>query len=78
MIPIEVKLGDSPRPGRGMIECMKDLSLHRGIVMHGGADSYPLSKSIEAVSCTLLARPKDLLKALRQPRAQDGLESAGS
>lgn len=65
-IPIEVKLGDSPRPGRGMIECMKDLALDRGIVMHGGADSYPLSPSIDALSCTLLARPKDLLKALQR------------
>jgi hypothetical protein len=45
------------------------LSLDRGIVMHGGADSFPLSKSIDALSCTLLARPDELLKALRRPLA---------
>jgi predicted AAA+ superfamily ATPase len=29
VVPIEVKLGGPPRPGRGLVECMKDRSRSR-------------------------------------------------
>lgn len=47
---IEIKMGDSPESSRGLTECMNDLGLERGFVVHGGRASYPLNDRVHAVS----------------------------
>jgi hypothetical protein len=67
IVPIEVKLGGEPRVTRGLVECMKDLRLPRGFVVHGGPASYPLSKVIWALSIRLIEKPFLLRDALLRP-----------
>jgi hypothetical protein len=64
MVPFEVKLGSAPTVTRGLTECMKDLDLERGFVLHGGDASYPLSPRIRAVPATLLGDAKGFVRAV--------------
>jgi hypothetical protein len=68
LVPIEVKLGAAPRASRGLVECMKDLKVSTGFILHGGKDSYPLGGSLWALSAELLAEPRALRDALLRPR----------
>lgn len=61
--PMEIKLG-APSIGRGLVECMKDLSLDRGLVWHGGEGSYPLGRGVWALPVSMLANPHALGDAL--------------
>lgn len=72
VIPIEIKLGGEARTGRGLIECVKDLGLKSGFVMHGGADSYPLGRGFWALSIELLAEPETLRDILLDPEQRVG------
>ncbi len=67
LYPIEFKLGTPGRGERGLIECMKDLDLARGFVLHSGRDLYPLGRRIWALPARLFGDPKSLLRALRRP-----------
>jgi predicted AAA+ superfamily ATPase len=67
LVPVEIKMGGEPAITRGLIECMKDLKVTRGFVMHGGPDSYPLGKNVWAVSAGLLAHEHELGAGLLDP-----------
>jgi hypothetical protein len=68
LLPIEVKLSGAPVPGRGLLECMEDLSLPTGFVIHGGAAAFPLGRQVFALPASLLSQPTRLLQALITPR----------
>lgn len=67
LLPIEVKLSSAPAVGRGLLECMKDLSLSAGFVVHGGDAAFPLGHRVFALPASILASPERLLEALLQP-----------
>jgi predicted AAA+ superfamily ATPase len=67
LIPIEIKLSGAPTVSRGLIECMKDLSLRAGIVLHGGESAFPLGRRVYAVPASVFSRPERLHEALLQP-----------
>lgn len=64
LLPIEIKLGGEPRPSRGLLECLADLALPRGFVLHGGEHAYALGARVQALPASLVARPRELLTAL--------------
>ncbi|PCJ49517.1 MAG: ATPase [Candidatus Hydrogenedentota bacterium] len=47
---IEVKLGLSPKLGRGFYSAREDLNPARSLVVYSGEDRYPLSEEVEAIS----------------------------
>lgn len=67
LLPIEIKLSGAPAVGRGLLECMKDLSLDAGFVVHGGEAAFPLGRRVFAMPASVLARPERLREALLQP-----------
>ena len=67
ILPIEVKLSGAPTAGRGLLECMKDLSLAAGFVIHGGEAAFPLGRKVFALPASVLARPERLKEALLRP-----------
>jgi predicted AAA+ superfamily ATPase len=67
LLPIEIKLSGAPTVGRGLLECMKDLSIGSGFVVHGGVDAYPLERRVFALPASLLAEPIRLREALLHP-----------
>jgi predicted AAA+ superfamily ATPase len=67
ILPIEIKMSGEPRTTRGLLECMRDLGLRAGFVMHGGDDAYSLGKGVHALPASLVARPTALRNALRRP-----------
>jgi hypothetical protein len=64
LVPIEIKLGGVPGRSRGLVECMKDLKLSRGFVIHGGEDAYALAPEVRALPARLLAHPDALREEL--------------
>lgn len=46
LLPIEIKLSGAPVPGRGLVECMRDLSLRARFVIHGGHAAFPLGRRL--------------------------------
>lgn len=52
---VEVKRGTAPRPGRGFHQAVTDLRPTRSFVVYGGAERYPLSPGVEAISVRELA-----------------------
>jgi uncharacterized protein len=69
LFPIEIKLGVPDGPLRGLTECMNDLKIKTGFVLHGGSDFYQKSAQIWALPVGLISRPRDLLAALCDPTA---------
>lgn len=67
LLPIEVKLSGAPVAGRGLVECMKDLSLRAGFVVHGGDAAFPLGRQVFALPASLLSQPARLREALLTP-----------
>jgi hypothetical protein len=67
IVPIEVKLAGAPGVGRGLLECMSDLSLASGFVVHGGEAAFPMGRGIYALAASTLASPESLLEALLRP-----------
>jgi hypothetical protein len=67
LLPIEIKLSGAPVVERGLAECMKDLSLRAGFVIHGGASGFPLGRGVIALPATVLAEPERLREALLRP-----------
>lgn len=64
LVPIEIKLSGEARPSRGLIECMRDLQLTAGFVIHGGRDAYAMGNGLRALPTAMVARPNDLLAEL--------------
>lgn len=52
---IEIKRGQSTRPGKGFHGAREDLRPARCFVVHGGLDRYPISKEVEAIGLRELA-----------------------
>lgn len=67
LLPIEIKLSGSPAVGRGLLECMKDLSLDAGFVVHGGEAAFPLGRRVFALPASIVAWPERLREALLHP-----------
>jgi predicted AAA+ superfamily ATPase len=67
LLPIEIKLSGAPAVGRGLLECMKDLSLDTGFVVHGGASAFSLGRRVFALPASVLASPEHLREALLRP-----------
>jgi predicted AAA+ superfamily ATPase len=67
LLPIEVKLSGAPVVGRGLVECMKDLSLRAGFVIHGGSSAFSLGRGVFALPASLLSQPERLCEALLTP-----------
>ena len=51
---IEVKRSHAAKPARGFHEACEDLKPARRLVVHGGADSYPISQTVEAIALATL------------------------
>ena len=51
---IEVKRSHAARPARGFHEACEDLKPARRLVVHAGADSYPISQTVEAIGLATL------------------------
>ncbi len=69
LVPIEIKLGALPAVGRGLIECMKDLDLPPGFVVHGSDESDPTRANVLVLSVRTLADLVGLHEALFGARA---------
>jgi len=67
LLPIDVKLSSAPAVGRGLLECMKDLSLDAGFVVHRGDAGFPLGRRVFALPAAILVSPERLLEALLRP-----------
>ncbi len=52
---IEIKLGLTPRPGRGFHNAREDIQPERSFVVYSGEERYPLSNDVEAVGLRELA-----------------------
>jgi hypothetical protein len=63
LIPIEFKLHSAPVPEmtRGILECMKDLSCTRGVILYPGSDRYSLSRGIEAIPAAQVIENPEIL-----------------
>ncbi len=70
--PIEIKLGRPERSFRGLVECMKDLDLPRGFVIHAGDGAFPMGDKVWALPARLLTDPPALLRALETPQSLAG------
>jgi predicted AAA+ superfamily ATPase len=68
VVPAEIKLGPEARPSRGLLECMSDLGVRSGFVIHGGVSAHPLGKGVWAIPASLVAEPERLSGALQSPR----------
>ena len=53
-IGFEIKRTTTPRVTKSMRHALVDLGLHELVVIHAGAESYPLAKKIRAVAATRL------------------------
>ena len=53
---IEVKRSRIARPARGFHEACEDLKPARRLLVHGGADSFPLGNGVHALGVLELAR----------------------
>ena len=51
---IEVKRSHAAKPARGFHEACEDLKPARRLVVHGGADSYPIGQTVEAIGLATL------------------------
>jgi hypothetical protein len=60
LVPIE----RVPRVERGLVECMKDLELARGFVVHGGDATFRLRDGVWALSVAILGKPRELVGML--------------
>lgn len=47
---IEIKSGLSPKPDKGFYNACSDISAKHRFIVHGGQDTYPLQKNLEAIS----------------------------
>jgi uncharacterized protein len=66
-IPIKFKLHSSPseKMTRGLLECMKDLSIKKGFLCYPGSERYSLGHGIEAIPATeLLGAPEKIIAAI--------------
>ena len=57
---VEIKLGLSPKPGKGFHIACEDLKASRAFVVYSGGERYPLGRDVQAISlrglCEELAR----------------------
>jgi predicted AAA+ superfamily ATPase len=53
---VEVKRGLSAKPTKGFYHSLEDLGPRKAFVVHAGADRYPLSEGVEAISLPELSR----------------------
>jgi hypothetical protein len=63
LIPFEIKLHSAPDAGAatGLRQCMADLDLHRGYVVHAGRERYSLGHGVTAVPAeAVLARAAEI------------------
>ena len=63
-IPFEIKLHSAPiaQDARTLQQCMKDLKLGRGYLVHSGREDYSLGGGVTALSAEkTLSRPQKLL-----------------
>lgn len=64
-IPFEIKLHSAPSPQDAgtLQQCMRDLKLPRGYLVHSGRDHYSLGNGITALSAEqMLSRPQTVLR----------------
>ena len=66
---IEVKLGLTPRPGRGFHNARGDIEPERSFIVHSGDERYPLSEDVEAIGL------REMAAVLRDPGSIDGSDS---
>lgn len=61
LVPVEIKLHSSPdaNDAKGLVQCMADLNLPRGYLVHSGRERYSLGASVTALPAeALLADPR--------------------
>lgn len=70
LVPLEIKLGSTPRVERGLTECLKDLGVERAFVVHGGDAQYPLNERVVALPLRALEDPKSVVGVLLGQRGR--------